>query len=48
MTTAQGREETRAAWDQIAPGYDKTRDAYARTWVGSEGDDVWGRTRPTA
>jgi ubiquinone/menaquinone biosynthesis C-methylase UbiE len=37
MTTAQGREETRAAWDKIAPGYDKTRDAYARTWVGSEG-----------
>jgi ubiquinone/menaquinone biosynthesis C-methylase UbiE len=37
MTTTQGREETRAAWDKIAPGYDKTRDAYARTWVGSEG-----------
>jgi ubiquinone/menaquinone biosynthesis C-methylase UbiE len=27
-------EQTRAAWDNIAQGYDKTRDAYRRTWVG--------------
>jgi ubiquinone/menaquinone biosynthesis C-methylase UbiE len=37
MPTTEGREATRAAWDKIAPGYDKTRDAYARTWVQSEG-----------
>jgi SAM-dependent methyltransferase len=35
--TTQEQEQTRAAWDKIAPGYDKTRRAYAYTWVGNEG-----------
>jgi ubiquinone/menaquinone biosynthesis C-methylase UbiE len=30
-------EQTRAAWDKIAPGYDKTRKAYVRTWAESGG-----------
>jgi len=37
MIQAQQNQDTRAAWDKIAPGYDKTRRAYASTWVGNEG-----------
>jgi SAM-dependent methyltransferase len=37
MTQAPENQDTRAAWDKIAPGYDKTRRAYAYTWVGNEG-----------
>jgi SAM-dependent methyltransferase len=37
MTQAQENQDTRAAWDKIAPGYAKTRRAYTYTWVGNEG-----------
>jgi SAM-dependent methyltransferase len=37
MTQARQNQDTRAAWDKIAPGYNKTRRAYAYTWVGNEG-----------
>ena len=37
MTQAQENQDTKAAWDKIAPGYEKTRRAYAETWVGNEG-----------
>ncbi|HEY7914712.1 MAG TPA: class I SAM-dependent methyltransferase [Blastocatellia bacterium] len=36
MTTSQGREDTRAAWDDIAPGYDKTVTP-THVWLGNEG-----------
>lgn len=35
MTTRE-REDTRAAWDEIAPGYDKTNTP-TQMWLGSEG-----------
>jgi ubiquinone/menaquinone biosynthesis C-methylase UbiE len=34
--TAQEREDTRPAWDKIAPGYDKTNTP-TQMWVGNEG-----------
>ena len=34
--TAQVREDTRPAWDKIAPGYDKTNTA-TQMWLGNEG-----------
>jgi len=37
MTKAQENQDPQAAWDKIAPGYEKTRRAYADTWVGNEG-----------
>jgi ubiquinone/menaquinone biosynthesis C-methylase UbiE len=35
MTTVQGREDTRADWDNIAPGYDKTVTS-THVWLGNE------------
>ncbi|MCI0858186.1 MAG: methyltransferase domain-containing protein [Chloroflexi bacterium] len=34
--TAQGQQETRAAWDHIAPGYDRTNTP-TQMWLGNEG-----------
>ncbi len=36
MTTPQERDEPRAAWDKIAPGYDKTNTP-TQMWLGNEG-----------
>lgn len=36
MDTTQGKEDTRAAWDEIAPGYDKTNTP-TQMWIANEG-----------
>lgn len=36
MSTTQGREDTRAAWDRVAPGYDKTNTP-TQMWIANEG-----------
>jgi len=36
MTQAHEREDTRAAWDKIAPGYDRTNTP-TQMWLGNEG-----------
>jgi 2-polyprenyl-3-methyl-5-hydroxy-6-metoxy-1,4-benzoquinol methylase len=36
MTQAQDNEATRAAWDKIAPGYDRTNTP-TQKWLGNEG-----------
>lgn len=36
MNATQGREDTRPAWDKIAPGYDKTNTA-TQMWIANEG-----------
>jgi ubiquinone/menaquinone biosynthesis C-methylase UbiE len=36
MTTTQEQQQTRAAWDNIAPGYDKTNTP-TQMWLGNEG-----------
>ena len=36
MSTTQGREDTRAAWDELAPGYDRTNTP-TQMWIADEG-----------
>lgn len=36
MSTNRGREDTRAAWDKIAPGYDRTNTP-TQMWIADEG-----------
>ena len=36
MSATQGREDTRAAWDKIAPGYDRTNTP-TQMWIANEG-----------
>jgi ubiquinone/menaquinone biosynthesis C-methylase UbiE len=36
IAMTEDQDQVRRAWDKIAPGYAKTRDAYTDTWVGNE------------